>query len=233
MIKDKSKRVTLMKPMKRIIYITFFSALILTSCSTETSIPASVEVTEATTITEETTVTSNLVDNMPEPELIQIRNICKLATIKCCYNNVAKSVKSAGTGIWHLGEKERTFWIEYSGEAEIGIDMSEVKMNVVDNEVTITMPEAQILSITVNPESYTDDSYVISPDRKLNKNPILPEEQAEAIKSAQDDMKNSVLNNKSLLISAQDRAKQLIENYINQIGKISNTSYEIKWDYEE
>lgn len=174
MIKDKSKRVTLMKPMKRIIYITFFSALILTSCSTETSIPASVEVTEATTITEETTVTSNLVDNMPEPELIQIRNICKLATIKCCYNNVAKSVKSAGTGIWHLGEKERTFWIEYSGEAEIGIDMSEVKMNVVDNEVTITMPEAQILSITVNPESYTDDSYVISPDSKLNKNPILP-----------------------------------------------------------
>ena len=143
---------------------------------------------------------------MPEPELIQIRNICKLATIKCCYNNVAKSVKSAGTGIWHLGEKERTFWIEYSGEAEIGIDMSEVKMNVVDNEVTITMPEAQILSITVNPESYTDDSYVISPDSKLNKNPILPEEQAEAIKSAQDDMKNSVLNNKSLLISAQDRA---------------------------
>ena len=221
-----------MKPMKRIIYITFFSALILTSCSTETNVPASVEVTEATTITEETAETSTLVNNMPEPELIQIRNICKLATIKCCYNNVAKSVKSAGTGILHLGEKERTFWIEYSGEAEIGIDMSEVKMNVIDNEVTITMPEAQILSITVNPESYTDDSYVISTDG-INKNPILPEEQAAAIKSAQDDMKESVLNNKSLLISAQDRAKQLIENYINQIGEISDTTYNITWNYDE
>ena len=89
-----------------------------------------------------------------------------------------------------------------------------------------------ILTITVKPESYTDDSYVISPDG-INKNPILPEEQAAAIKSAQDDMKESVLNNKSLLISAQDRAKQLIENYINQIGEISDTTYNITWNYDE
>lgn len=46
-------------------------------------------------------------------------------------------------------------------------------------------------------------------------------------------MKESVLNNKSLLISAQDRAKQLIENYINQIGEISDTTYNITWNYDE
>ena len=145
---------------------------------------------------------------------------------------MAKSVKSKGTGLSHLFEKDRIFWIEYSGEAEIGIDMSEVKMELSDNDITITIPKAQILTITVKPESYTDDSYVISTDG-INKNPILPEEQAAAIKSAQDDMKESVLNNKSLLISAQDRAKQLIENYINQIGEISDTTYNITWNYDE
>lgn len=37
-------------------------------------------------------------------------------------------------------------------------------MELSDNDITITIPKAQILTITVKPESYTDDSYVISPD---------------------------------------------------------------------
>ena len=35
-----------------------------------------------------------------EPDIMQIRSICKLATVECYYHNVAKSEKSAGTGIW-------------------------------------------------------------------------------------------------------------------------------------
>ena len=41
-----------------------------------------------------------------EPDIMQIRSICKLATVECYYHNLAKSEKSAGTGIWHLGEKD-------------------------------------------------------------------------------------------------------------------------------
>lgn len=79
---------------EKIIYITFLSALLLTSCSKEPSIATSAEVSEPISVSEETTTeTSVISDNKPEPELMQIRNICKLATIKCCYNNVAKSVK--------------------------------------------------------------------------------------------------------------------------------------------
>ena len=39
-----------------------------------------------------------------------IKSICELATLKCYYHNVAKSTKEKGSGLAHLGEKERKFW---------------------------------------------------------------------------------------------------------------------------
>ena len=36
-----------------------------------------------------------------------------------------------------------------------------------------------------------------------------------------------------MLVIAQDRAKDLIENYITQLGDISKTNYQIKWSYQE
>ena len=65
-----------------------------------------------------------------EPDIAQVRNICNLATLECYYHNVAKSVKEAGSGLWHIGEKDRTFWIEYTGTARLGIDMSKVSMKI-------------------------------------------------------------------------------------------------------
>lgn len=45
-------------------------------------------------------------------------------------------------------------------------------------------------------------------------------------------MSESVKSNKSLLLNAQDRAQELIENYIKKLGEISNIEYQIKWIYE-
>ena len=38
--------------------------------------------------------------NIIEPQLEQITSVCKLATLECYYHNVAKSKKSAGSGIY-------------------------------------------------------------------------------------------------------------------------------------
>ena len=47
-----------------------------------------------------------------EPKASQMKSICELATMECYYHNVAKSTKTKGTGLTHVGEKERKFWIE-------------------------------------------------------------------------------------------------------------------------
>ena len=78
------------------------------------------------------------------PEVEELKSICELATLECYYHNVAKSVKTKGDGIAHIGEKERVFWIEYSGVAKVGIDMSKVKMESADEEgkYIITIPKS-------------------------------------------------------------------------------------------
>lgn len=164
------------------------------------------------------------------PDLSQIRNICELATLECYFRNVAKSVKEKGTGISHWGEKDRTFWIEYTGIAKIGIDMAKVTMQVDGTNVIITLPEAEILSYKV--DEITENSYITSPDSWFNKNPITAEEQTAAVEQAQAEMKSNVENNSALFIRAQDRAKKLIENYITQLGEASGIAYQIIWNYE-
>ena len=51
----------------------------------------------------EKTETENTVS---KPELSQIRSICELATLECYYHNVAKSTKTKGIGLAHVGDKE-------------------------------------------------------------------------------------------------------------------------------
>lgn len=167
------------------------------------------------------------------PELMEIRSICELATVECYYNNVAKSVKTSGSGIAHWGEKDRTFWIEYSGIAEIGIDMSEVAMKVKGDQITITLPEAKLLRFKADEKTLNEDSYVASEDAFFNKNKITAKDQQSAIKDAQDKMEAKVRENKAVLLSARERAKKLIENYIMKLGEAADTEYQITWKYLE
>lgn len=165
-----------------------------------------------------------------EPDIMQIRSICNLATLECYYHNVAKSVKE-GTGILEWFKKDRKLWIEYTGSAKIGIDMYKVSMKIEGENITISMPNAKLLSIDI--EELTQDSYIISEDGWLIKNKITAEEQAAAINDAQAAMKKSVESNFALLLNAQNRAKDLIENYINKMGELSCVSYTIQWEYED
>ena len=166
-----------------------------------------------------------------EPALSQIRSICELATLECYYHNVAKSTKTKGTGLAHVGEKERKFWIEYTGVAKIGIDMSDVSMKVDGTCVEITIPDAKILEKEV--KTIDEDDYIATSDSWFNKNPITAEEQTQAVNDAQDEMVAAVEKNKALLASAQERAKTLIENYVTQLGEAAGVEYQVTWKYSE
>lgn len=164
-----------------------------------------------------------------EPDISQIRSICDLATLECYYHNVAVSTKEKGSGLLHIGEKKRSFWIEYSGVAKLGINMSKVTMEKEGTDIIITIPKAELLELS--DYSFTKDSYISSEDG-INKNPITAENQIDAIAAAQEDIRQTFSNDDSMLMRAQDRAKKLIENYINQLGSISQTNYQIQWVYE-
>lgn len=164
----------------------------------------------------------------PVPELTQVRSICNLATLKCYYHNVALSEKKAA----HLFEKDKKFWIEYTGVANVGIDMSKVQMKVDGEKVKVTIPSAKLLNISIEEEDLNENSFFFSSDG-LNKNEITADDQTKAINDAQEEMKKEVRENTAVMASAQNRAKTLIENYIKQLGEASGTEYQIEWNYIE
>lgn len=202
----------------------------ISGCSTADKTSNSKAVSDTAETTIEESVQSN--ENVDVPEISQIHSICELATTECYYHNVAKSEKKKGSGFAHIGEVDRNFWMEYIGCAKIGIEASEVTMKMEGTVCTITIPKAKILSMSVDPDSYNEQSYISSQD-SWNSNPITAEDQTKTINEAQDEMRRTIENDSSLLASAQDRAKKLIESYIEQLKKISKTNYTIQWEYEE
>mgnify|MGYP001071778092 CR=1 FL=1 len=164
------------------------------------------------------------------PDIAQIRTICELATLECYYHNVAKSVKEKGSGLLHIGEVERVFWIEYSGVAKLGIDMSKVTMEMSGEKIIITIPKAKLLGLS--DYFFTEDSY-ISSDDGLNKNPITAENQTEAVAAANEHMRQLFESDDAMLTRAQERARKLIENYIHQLSELSGVDYQIEWVYEK
>jgi len=172
---------------------------------------------------------SNKKDSVPS--LVQIRKISNLATLECYYHNVAKSVQKKGSGILNIGEKDRKYWLEYTGVVRIGIDMSLVKMEIKNNEIVISLPKAKVLSSNVLKDDYDKTSIYTSDDSWFNKNKITAESQKKAITDAQNQMLEEVNKNTSLFAQAEERAEELIKNYIVQLGEISGIEYQVKFVY--
>lgn len=166
------------------------------------------------------------------PDVNKIKNICELAALRCYYHNVAKSVKESGSGLFHLGEKDRAFWIEYTGIVEISFQAELIEVESEGSEIRITLPQPRVTCM-VEQGSWNADSYVLSEDQWLQKNPITAADQTKAIEEAQKEMKRKVENNSSLLNTAKQQARDLIENYIRQIGSVTGRKYHIVWEVSE
>ena len=97
-----------------------------------------------------------------QPELSQMQAICDLAVMDCYYHNVAKYKEEDAAGaLWW--QKDKHFWIEYSGVVKLGVDVSAVDLEINGTEVTITLP--LWMQTAPSPSS----SLVQSPSRRLRR----------------------------------------------------------------
>lgn len=154
-----------------------------------------------------------------------IHAICELATLKCYYNNVAQIEKEKE----NIFQKDRKMWIEYEGVATIGVDMSQVKVKTSGNTITINMPEAELMSLGLNTDTFGEKE-IISSHKGWFGISINTEEQNQAMILGDEEMEKAIKENKALFVKAQDRAKELIKCYIDKIGSAAGVDYEIKWE---
>lgn len=161
-----------------------------------------------------------------QPDVVQIRSICELATLECYYHDVVKFEEQEDV-FFTIGDRgHKKFWIEYSGIVKVGIDMSKVKMSVKEDTITITIPKAEVLSCKVDEKSLDPDKYVAKTGWLTE---ISSKDEVEAFAQAKEKMEETAKENKTLLLNAQERAKTLIENYVKNMGKLVNKTYIIKW----
>lgn len=163
------------------------------------------------------------------PDISRIRAIAELATLKCVYHNVAKGVQEAGTGLTHVGEKDRKFWMEFDGEVTISYPLDKITMTQNGEEIHIILPDPNV-DCKLLSDSLLNGNYVVESDNRFQINPIKVEKENQAVNDAVENMKADVMNNSSLLATAESQARMLIENYIRQIGKLTDVDYRIIWD---
>ena len=219
---------------KRFLILSLMIALMLMAACGKKEQSAAPEETAVSEDTAEVIVLSaDYVPDVPDfvPELSRIKSICELSTMKCIYHNVAYGTQYAGTGLSHMGEKSRSFMQEYDCEVEISYSVDQIKMEQNGTEIRITLPEPNITSRKL-PESISPDSYIEEPDSNFNDNPIKAETISKAISLADVNMEEEIRENTNLIASAEYQAKALIENYIHQIGLLTDVEYRIIWETE-
>lgn len=161
-----------------------------------------------------------------EPKVSQVKAICELAVMDCYYHNVAKYFEEDASGIW-LWKKDKKFWIEYSGVVRIGIDASQVQMEVKDKQVEITMPKARVMNCTVDAATLNIDSFIVASDSAK----VEAEDQTKAFEEAQKNMEMEAAGDAALLANAQQRAQNLLEEYVKNVGGVTGKEYAINWKF--
>lgn len=156
----------------------------------------------------------------------QMKSIFELATMECYYHNVARYNEEDAEGLlWW--KKDKNFWIEYAGIVEIGIDASRVNIEVEDELVTITIPEAKVLGCRVDENTLSESSFIIAKDSAK----VEAQDQTAAFREAQSKMEQAASQDSTLLESARQRAQKLLEDYVNNIGESIGKQYKIDWIY--
>ena len=157
----------------------------------------------------------------------QIKAICELAVMDCYYHNVAKFTEEDAQGaLWW--KKDKRFWVEYSGVVQFGVDVSQVEIvDIQDTTVKITLPEAKVLGCKVDSSSLSEDSFIVDKDSA----DIEAGDEVAAFDEAQRQLEKLASSNKALLGNAQQRAQELLVEYVRNIGAAVGKDYQIEWVY--
>lgn len=161
-----------------------------------------------------------------EADFSGINSVCELATLKCYYHNVAKAETEASGLLKKLGTGYKKIWTEYSGIVELGIDVNKVSISKSDDKgvVKVTIPDAEILNVDLDENSMseplTDTGFMTK---------ITKEEETAALAEAQNNMEETAQENTALLIQAKERAKNLIEGYVKNVGEQIGEEYTVEW----
>lgn len=162
-----------------------------------------------------------------KPDFSGYKKVAELATLECVFHNVAEIYNDGTDVLFGINVGYKKAWFEYDGKVVLGIDVSKVSIEDPDENgvVVVHIPDAQIIGLpdadpSTFSELYFDKGFFVE---------ISAAEQAEALKLAQEEMRNSAENDSDLMDRARSHAKAILEQYVIQVGKAVGQSYKVEF----
>ena len=158
-------------------------------------------------------------------DLFNIEMISELTTIECRYHNVAVRDNKGN----FLGVGEQYVWFEYDVKVNAGIDMNQAKIEepTTDGIVRIHLPPSKIQGIIEIEETKKN------PVRELGfMTKLTVEEEDEIFRKATEKFETDA-QMKEVLVAARENTKNILEQYVKNIGELVGEKYTVEWVEEE
>ena len=149
--------------------------------------------------------------------------------MECTYHSVARYGNKADEipiNFFHTGYKK--YWFEYDAKVEVGVDAMKIEFVDVpdgDGVVTMTMPNAEVLTQpniieATMTEPITDKGFLTD---------ITDGDKKKALEDAQQEIRDKANGDDALKLQAKERAKDVIEQYIKNVGNELGYKYSVKF----
>ena len=141
----------------------------------------------------------------------QLRDIQELSTVEYHYTNMGRFENQKDFYGWKVPFTTKSFIVAYDGVIKAGVDLSEMKIEVSGKTITVTMPEAKVLSHEMDEESLEvyDETHNIF-------NPIEIEDYTQFTADQKESIDARALDN-GLLTSAAQRAENTVRGLIEAL----------------
>ena len=141
----------------------------------------------------------------------KLTEISELATITYSYTNMAEFENSKDFYGIKLPFTTKGFIITYDGEIKAGVNLSNAEISVSGQKISITLPEAEILSHQIEEDSlevFDETTSIFNPLKVTDYNSFNKDQNAEMEKKA---------TAKGLLTEAKKKAVDTVKGFILQL----------------
>ena len=149
-------------------------------------------------------------------------DIAELATAEYVFTNAARFTETKHIVLLPDSWTQKSFVQKWDGIIKAGIDLEEATVSVKNKVITISLPEAEILSYEID-----IDSVEVLDEKNNVFNPISVKDKADFDKETEAEMKERAIKN-GLLKKAQKNAEQTIESLLSKSVK-NFKDYEVKF----
>lgn len=152
----------------------------------------------------------------------QLANIQELSTVEYHYTNMGKFENQVDFYGWKVPFTTKSFIVAYDGTIKAGIDLSDLQTEVSAQRITVTLPEAKILS-----HEMEEDSLEIFDETKNIFNPIQISDYTAFTADQKDSIEAKAIES-GLLTAAADRAKTTVRQLISTLPNVQEYTVIIK-----